>query len=258
MNPFEPNLSYPRRRPRRAADAVRPRRSQADHDAGHDVHAQGRRRRPVLPVHAQRRLEPGRGHRQDRQLLASTRASACAPCRGEKTAFAYSDDISEAALLDAARRHAHDRARPGSRHASRSPPARQRGRRPRAVPAASTRSPRSTATAKVELLERVEKMARAKDPRVVQVMAGLAGEYDVVLVARSDGALAADVRPLVRLSVTVIAEQNGRREMGSARRRRPLRLRLFRRRRMLREVRRRSGATRRWSTSKRARRRPAR
>jgi TldD protein len=58
-------------------------------------------------------------------------------------------------------------------------------------------------------------MARAKDPRVAQVMAGLASEYDVVLVARADGTIAADVRPLVRLSVTVIAEQNGRREMGS-------------------------------------------
>ena len=58
-------------------------------------------------------------------------------------------------------------------------------------------------------------MARAKDPRVAQVMAGLASEYDVVLVARADGTMAADVRPLVRLSVTVIAEQNGRREMGS-------------------------------------------
>jgi predicted NBD/HSP70 family sugar kinase len=71
----------------------------------------------------------------------------------------------------------------------------------------------------VALLERVEKLARAKDPRIVQVMAGLAGEYDVVLVARADGTLAADVRPLVRLSVTVIAEQtvNGevRREVGS-------------------------------------------
>jgi TldD protein len=46
-------------------------------------------------------------------------------------------------------------------------------------------------------------------------MAGLASEYDVVLVARADGTMAADVRPLVRLSVTVITEQNGRREMGS-------------------------------------------
>jgi TldD protein len=54
------------------------------------------------------------------------------------------------------------------------------------------------------------------DPRVIQVMASLAGEYEVVLVARSDGRIAADVRPLVRLSVSVIAEQNGRREQGSS------------------------------------------
>ncbi|RZI88227.1 MAG: metalloprotease TldD, partial [Variovorax sp.] len=70
-------------------------------------------------------------------------------------------------------------------------------------------------TAKVALLCKVEKLARSRDPRVAQVMAGLASEYDVVLVARADGTLAADVRPLVRLSVTVIAEQNGRREVGS-------------------------------------------
>ena len=71
-------------------------------------------------------------------------------------------------------------------------------------------------TTKVELLGKVEKLARAKDPRVIQVMAGLASEYDVVLVARADGTLAADVRPLVRLSVSVIAEQKGRRESGSS------------------------------------------
>ncbi|NUP87859.1 MAG: metalloprotease TldD, partial [Burkholderiaceae bacterium] len=68
---------------------------------------------------------------------------------------------------------------------------------------------------KVALLERIERMARARDPRIVQVMAGLAAEYDVVLVARADGTRAADVRPLVRLSITVIAESNGRREVGS-------------------------------------------
>ena len=70
------------------------------------------------------------------------------------------------------------------------------------------------------MLGKVERLARAKDPRVIQVMAGLASEYDVVLIARSDGTLAADVRPLVRLSVTVIAEQviggKSRREVGSA------------------------------------------
>jgi TldD protein len=71
-------------------------------------------------------------------------------------------------------------------------------------------------TAKVALLEKVEQLAKSKDPRIVQVMAGLAMEYDVVMVARADGTLAADVRPLVRLSVSVIAEQGGRREMGSS------------------------------------------
>jgi TldD protein len=70
------------------------------------------------------------------------------------------------------------------------------------------------AAAKVALLERVERAARARDPRIVQVMAGLAAEYDVVLIARADGLIAADVRPLVRLSLTVIAEQAGRREQG--------------------------------------------
>ena len=66
------------------------------------------------------------------------------------------------------------------------------------------------------MLEKLERLCRAKDPRVTQVMASLGGEYEVVLIARSDGALAADVRPLVRLSVQVIAEQDGRRESGSA------------------------------------------
>ncbi|KIQ34181.1 TldD protein [Variovorax boronicumulans] len=131
---------------------------------------------------------------------------------GEKTAFAYSDDISEASLLDAARtvRSISSAGRTGRVKT----PTRK---------IASSRSlyngvdPISTldSTAKVKLLEKTEKLARSRDPRVAQVMAGLASEYDVVLVARADGTLAADVRPLVRLSVTVIAEQNGRREVGS-------------------------------------------
>ena len=131
----------------------------------------------------------------------------------EKTAFAYSDDISKASLLDAAR-------------TVRSIGAAAKGGRVK-VPTRKVASSRSlyggldpisslNSTEKVELLGRVEQMARAKDPRVIQVMAGLASEYDVVMVVRADGTLAADVRPLVRLSVTVIAEQNGRREVGSA------------------------------------------
>jgi TldD protein len=131
---------------------------------------------------------------------------------GEKTAFAYSDDISQASLLDAARTVRSISA--AGRAARVKAPARK---------IAGSRSlygdvdPIATldSAAKVQLLEKVEKLARSRDPRVSQVMAGLASEYDVVLVARADGTLAADVRPLVRLSVTVIAEQNGRREVGS-------------------------------------------
>ena len=59
-------------------------------------------------------------------------------------------------------------------------------------------------------------MARKRDPRVAQVMASLAGEYEAVLIARSDGIIAADVRPLVRVSLTVIVEEGGRREQGHA------------------------------------------
>ncbi|MES2974048.1 MAG: metalloprotease TldD [Pseudomonadota bacterium] len=132
---------------------------------------------------------------------------------GEKTAFAYSDDISQASLLDAARTVRSISAASQSRKAKVPVPriASSRSLYNGLDPIASLDS-----AAKIALLGHVEQLARAKDPRVAQVMAGLASEYDVVMVARADGTLAADVRPLVRLSVTVIAEQNGRREMGSA------------------------------------------
>lgn len=69
---------------------------------------------------------------------------------------------------------------------------------------------------KVALLEKLERYTRQLDQRITQVVASLAGEYEVVLVTRSDGLMAADVRPLVRLSVQVIAEEKGRREQGVA------------------------------------------
>ncbi|XXQ67387.1 metalloprotease TldD [Neisseriaceae bacterium B1] len=69
---------------------------------------------------------------------------------------------------------------------------------------------------KVALLQKVEQLAKAADPRIVQVMAGLTCEHDLIYVARLDGKHAADIRPLVRLSVTVIAKQGERREQGSA------------------------------------------
>jgi len=130
----------------------------------------------------------------------------------EKTAFAYSDEISFAALDDAAR-------------ATRAIARAGQGRRVQVVPRHAAPVPLYSqsdplasldAAAKVALLERLERLCRARDPRVTQVMASLGGEHDVVLIARADGSIAADVRPLVRLSVQVIAEQNGRREVGGA------------------------------------------
>ncbi len=133
---------------------------------------------------------------------------------GEKTAFAYSDDLSEAALMDAARTVRTIAAAGQQRRVK--VPARTRAAPSRVLYAPTDPIGSLDSAGKVALLERVEKMARAKDPRVAQVMASVAAEHDVVLVARADGTRAADVRPLVRVNVTVIAEQGGRREVGSA------------------------------------------
>lgn len=130
---------------------------------------------------------------------------------GEKTAFAYSDSLSPDALLSSAKAVKSI----GGKGAGRQKIITTDNPGQLLYPSID---PLGTLTApdKVALLERLESMARAVDPCIVQVMAGLGAEYDVVLVAGSDGRLAADVRPLVRLSLTVIAERNGRREMGHA------------------------------------------
>jgi TldD protein len=137
---------------------------------------------------------------------------------GEKTAFAYSDDISAAALMDAAHTVRTIAAAGQSRRVKVNTPHKLATSRALYLPMDPIGSLDSTA--KVALLERIEKMARAKDPRIKQVMASLSGEYDVVLVARADGTRAADVRPLVRLGLSVIAEQTiageVRRETGSS------------------------------------------
>ena len=131
---------------------------------------------------------------------------------GEKTAFAYSDDISMSALLGAA-------------EATRAIGAQGYSGVPAALKRSALRVPLYAAmdpiaslqdTEKVALLERLEGFARKIDTRVVEVMASIAGTWEVIMVARSDGHLAADVRPLVRVSVTVIMEENGKREQGSS------------------------------------------
>ncbi len=131
---------------------------------------------------------------------------------GEKTGFAYSDEITGPALLDAA-----GAARAIATGSSRSGAVAVR-RKDGLTPLYQPLDPLDTLTesAKVDLLRNTEQLARELDPRVIQVMVSLAGVHDTVLVARSDGVMAADVRPLVRLNVTVVAEQDGRRERGSA------------------------------------------
>ena len=130
---------------------------------------------------------------------------------GDKQAFAYSDDISLAALEEAS-----NAVRAiGRQGQSASTPLGRRSKThllyPTADPVMSLAD-----SEKVAVLTRLERRARALDPRVVQVMASLAGEHETVLIARSDGVLAADERPLVRISITVIVEENGRREQGFA------------------------------------------
>jgi TldD protein len=131
---------------------------------------------------------------------------------GEKTAFAYSDDISLAALQAAA---GTTRAIAAS-GAQRLAPLLTRSKPPAALYGAGDPIASLDDAAKVKLLERIEAMARAADPRVKEVMASIAGTWEVVLVARSDGGMAADVRPLVRVSITVIMQEHGRREQGSS------------------------------------------
>ncbi|MCW5589180.1 MAG: metalloprotease TldD [Legionellales bacterium] len=69
---------------------------------------------------------------------------------------------------------------------------------------------------KVALLQRADRLARQTDPRIKEVTVSLSGVHDVVLIVASDGTFNSDIRPLVRFNVTVIAEENGRREQGFA------------------------------------------
>jgi TldD protein len=132
---------------------------------------------------------------------------------GEKTGFSYSDELQLTALTEAADA-AGTIALAGQDKTAMVP-----GRDTVAAPALYTGSDPIASmedAAKIALLERVEAEARRQDPRVKEVFASLAGVHEVVMIVRSDGRLASDIRPMVRLNVTVIAEQDGRREQGSA------------------------------------------
>jgi TldD protein len=135
---------------------------------------------------------------------------------GEKTGFAYSDEIDAKALLEAstsARAISKGTVVATDAIARDRPLVRGGGR---ALYAACDPIDVMANEDKVESLRRLDRLLRAADPRVKQVTVSLSGGVDTVLVARSDGHVAADVRPLVRLNVQVIVEHNGRREQGYA------------------------------------------
>ncbi len=130
---------------------------------------------------------------------------------GEKTGFAYSDEIVLPSLLEAA----------GSARAIAQASANGIGK-PLAVTTGRALYPAIdpietlSSEDKIALLREIDALCRSLDPRVKQVIASVAASLETILLASSDGTLAADVRPLVRINVQVIAEQNGRRESGSA------------------------------------------
>jgi TldD protein len=130
---------------------------------------------------------------------------------GECTGFAYSDEITQEALTAAGRAAGAIAAsgREGRVQAL-------EGRRAQALYLPQDPLGGLADEAKVEALMQVDAAARALDPRVKQVVASMVAVYDAILLVASDGTLATDVRPLVRMNVSVIAEQDGRREQGSA------------------------------------------
>jgi TldD protein len=130
---------------------------------------------------------------------------------GEKTGFAYSDEIVMPALMQASKA-ARAIARTGQQGTL------QAWKASAGHDLYSADSPLDelSTEVKLQLLHDVDAEARRLDTRIKQVVVSLSGVHEIILVANSDGSLAADVRPLVRMSVSVIAEQKGRREQGGA------------------------------------------
>ena len=129
---------------------------------------------------------------------------------GEKTGFAYSNGIELPALRQATRA-ARSIARAGQQGRV------QAAQVPPFSPLYAADNPLDVLSRadKVALLQRIDRATRALDPRVQQVTVSLAGVWERILVAALDGSLSADIRPLVRFNVSVIVEQQGRRERGA-------------------------------------------
>lgn len=130
---------------------------------------------------------------------------------GEKTGFAYSDEINLPALQQAV-----IAARGIAAAGQTGKIALPAEKKPIIRYAAINPLPGLEQTQKIALLEEIDQFTRALDPAITQVMASISGVYEEVLIAGTDGTWATDIRPLVRLSISVLAERNGRRERGSA------------------------------------------
>src|SRR4029079_10017361 len=126
---------------------------------------------------------------------------------GATTAFAHANEISEAAIERAA---ATRKLLDPSKGLPAPPPQRTN----QAMYGADDPLALVPFAEKVALCEKIDAAARARDPRVVQVSVALSGSWSVIDIVRGDGFVAPDVRPLVRLGVQIVAEQNGRRETG--------------------------------------------
>jgi TldD protein len=129
---------------------------------------------------------------------------------GDKTGFAYADEIIMPSLLQAS-----GAARAIARQGQQGRVQAWKKQQPAALYGAEDPMLAMSADEKVDLLRRIDSYVRAMDARVSQVIVSLSGSHETILVAATDGTFAADIRPLVRLSVNVIAEHKGRREQGS-------------------------------------------
>ncbi|MEQ9561792.1 MAG: metalloprotease TldD [Woeseiaceae bacterium] len=130
---------------------------------------------------------------------------------GEKTGFAYSDEILLPALLQAAGA-ARAISRQGQSRAVQVAP----GQQVTALYAATDPIASISDEQKTTMLRKIENATRELDSRIEQVIVSLSSNQDLILIAAANGTLAADIRPLVRMNVSVIVEQNGRREQGYA------------------------------------------
>ncbi|MDF7677018.1 metalloprotease TldD [Neisseriaceae bacterium ESL0693] len=130
---------------------------------------------------------------------------------GDKTAFAYADNLTAPSLIQAAKAVRAIGQSAKEQHIKLSAPVISP-----VLYSADNPMTSLQATEKIALLHRIETLAKAADPRIIQVMAGLVCEHELIYLNRLDGRIHMDVRPLVRLSISVIAKQGERREQGSS------------------------------------------